>query len=72
MNAGRRLDALISEGGIQVCGNAQNCVRVCPEGDPPDHLHRPHGPRRHAAHAEKNLRPLNGGGREQRAEGTGW
>jgi succinate dehydrogenase / fumarate reductase iron-sulfur subunit len=34
MNTGHRLDALISEGGIQVCGNAQNCVRVCPKEIP--------------------------------------
>jgi succinate dehydrogenase / fumarate reductase iron-sulfur subunit len=34
MNAGQRLDALIDEGGIQVCGNAQNCVRVCPKEIP--------------------------------------
>ncbi len=34
MNAGERLDALTSEGGIQVCGNAQNCVKVCPKGVP--------------------------------------
>lgn len=31
MNAGERLDALTAEGGIQVCGNAQNCVAVCPK-----------------------------------------
>lgn len=31
MNAGERLDALTGEGGIQVCGNAQNCVAVCPK-----------------------------------------
>jgi succinate dehydrogenase / fumarate reductase iron-sulfur subunit len=30
----RRLDALISEGGIQNCGNAQNCVKVCPKHIP--------------------------------------
>jgi succinate dehydrogenase / fumarate reductase iron-sulfur subunit len=29
-----RLDALISEGGIQLCGNAQNCVAVCPKEIP--------------------------------------
>lgn len=29
--AGERLDALTAEGGIQVCGNAQNCVAVCPK-----------------------------------------
>jgi succinate dehydrogenase / fumarate reductase iron-sulfur subunit len=29
-----RLDALIAEGGIQVCGNAQNCVAVCPKKIP--------------------------------------
>jgi succinate dehydrogenase / fumarate reductase iron-sulfur subunit len=29
-----RLDALTAEGGIQVCGNAQNCVRVCPKEIP--------------------------------------
>ena len=34
MNAGERLDALISEGGIQTCGNAQNCVKVCPKEIP--------------------------------------
>jgi len=34
MNADERLDALTGEGGIQVCGNAQNCVRVCPQEIP--------------------------------------
>ena len=34
MTAPERLDALIAEGGIQVCGNAQNCVKVCPKGIP--------------------------------------
>ena len=29
-----RLDALTAEGGIQVCGNAQNCVAVCPKEIP--------------------------------------
>jgi succinate dehydrogenase / fumarate reductase iron-sulfur subunit len=33
-NAGERLDALMDEGGIQVCGNAQNCVAVCPKKIP--------------------------------------
>ncbi len=33
-NAGERLEALTSEGGIQVCGNAQNCVAVCPKEIP--------------------------------------
>jgi succinate dehydrogenase / fumarate reductase, iron-sulfur subunit len=32
--ASERLDALVAEGGIQVCGNAQNCVRVCPKEIP--------------------------------------
>ncbi len=32
--AGERLDALMAEGGIQVCGNAQNCVEVCPKNIP--------------------------------------
>jgi succinate dehydrogenase / fumarate reductase iron-sulfur subunit len=32
--AGERLDALMSEGGIQICGNAQNCVAVCPKEIP--------------------------------------
>ena len=31
MNAGERLDAITAEGGIQACGNAQNCVAVCPK-----------------------------------------
>jgi succinate dehydrogenase / fumarate reductase, iron-sulfur subunit len=34
MSASERLDALVAEGGIQVCGNAQNCVKVCPKGIP--------------------------------------
>jgi len=34
MNAGERLDALTAEGGLQVCGNAQNCVAVCPKHIP--------------------------------------
>lgn len=34
MNADERLDAITAEGGIQVCGNAQNCVKVCPKGIP--------------------------------------
>jgi succinate dehydrogenase / fumarate reductase, iron-sulfur subunit len=34
MIAGERLDALTAEGGIQVCGNAQNCVKVCPKDIP--------------------------------------
>ena len=33
-NAAERLDALTSEGGIQNCGNAQNCVKVCPKEIP--------------------------------------
>lgn len=32
--AGERMDALTAEGGIQVCGNAQNCVAVCPKEIP--------------------------------------
>jgi succinate dehydrogenase / fumarate reductase iron-sulfur subunit len=34
MHAGERLDALTSAGGIQMCGNAQNCVAVCPKKIP--------------------------------------
>jgi succinate dehydrogenase / fumarate reductase iron-sulfur subunit len=33
-NGGERLDALMAEGGIQACGNAQNCVAVCPKKIP--------------------------------------
>jgi len=33
-NAGERLNALMDEGGLQVCGNAQNCVAVCPKKIP--------------------------------------
>jgi len=32
--AGERLDALTGPGGIQMCGNAQNCVAVCPKEIP--------------------------------------
>jgi succinate dehydrogenase / fumarate reductase iron-sulfur subunit len=34
MSAGQRVDALMGPGGIQVCGNAQNCVSVCPKDIP--------------------------------------
>ena len=34
MNAPERLDALTSPGGIQTCGNAQNCVKACPKEIP--------------------------------------
>jgi succinate dehydrogenase / fumarate reductase, iron-sulfur subunit len=34
LNANQRLDALTAPGGIQVCGNAQNCVAVCPKEIP--------------------------------------
>ena len=34
MHAGERLDALMQPGGIGDCGNAQNCVWVCPKGIP--------------------------------------
>ncbi len=30
----QRMEALTGEGGIQVCGNAQNCVAVCPKEIP--------------------------------------
>jgi succinate dehydrogenase / fumarate reductase iron-sulfur subunit len=33
-DAGQRLEALMAEGGIQNCGNAQNCVKVCPKEIP--------------------------------------
>lgn len=33
-NAGERLDAMMEPGGIQICGNAQNCVAVCPKSIP--------------------------------------
>ncbi len=34
MTSAARLDALMEEGGIQICGNAQNCVAVCPKEIP--------------------------------------
>ena len=34
MNKHERLDALVGPGGISECGNAQNCVRVCPKHIP--------------------------------------
>lgn len=33
-SAGERLDAVIAEGGVQICGNAQNCTAVCPKNIP--------------------------------------
>src|SRR5699024_4425182 len=34
MNKSERLDGLMETGGITGCGNAQNCVQVCPKGIP--------------------------------------
>jgi succinate dehydrogenase / fumarate reductase iron-sulfur subunit len=34
MHMEERLEALMGEGGIHECGNAQNCVQVCPKGIP--------------------------------------
>ena len=34
MSADERLEALVAPGGIQDCGNAQNCVAVCPKHIP--------------------------------------
>jgi len=34
MSAGERIEAVTQEGGVQVCGNAQNCVAVCPKEIP--------------------------------------
>ncbi|MED4600452.1 succinate dehydrogenase iron-sulfur subunit [Paenibacillus validus] len=34
MNAHERLEALMEDGGIEGCGNSQNCVRSCPKGIP--------------------------------------
>ena len=34
MNGEERLDSLMAPGGLQVCGNAQNCVEVCPKEIP--------------------------------------
>src|SRR6266851_8351598 len=34
MIAADRLEALMAEGGVDDCGNAQNCVRVCPKSIP--------------------------------------
>ncbi|MEM9372737.1 MAG: succinate dehydrogenase iron-sulfur subunit [Planctomycetota bacterium] len=31
---GERLDTLMGAGGVSDCGNAQNCVKVCPKGIP--------------------------------------
>ena len=34
MTKDERLDALMSTGGLQECGNSQNCVNACPKGIP--------------------------------------
>jgi len=34
MNASERLEALMGPGGINDCGNAQNCVEACPKSIP--------------------------------------
>jgi succinate dehydrogenase / fumarate reductase iron-sulfur subunit len=34
MLAAERLEALMGEGGLDECGNAQNCVRACPKSIP--------------------------------------
>ncbi|HWI46921.1 MAG TPA: succinate dehydrogenase iron-sulfur subunit, partial [Rummeliibacillus sp.] len=34
MNKDERLKAIMSEGGLEGCGNSQNCVAACPKGIP--------------------------------------
>ena len=34
MNAGERLDAMMTDGGVADCGKSQNCVEVCPKEIP--------------------------------------
>lgn len=34
LNKNERTEALISDGGLQQCGNSQNCVQACPKGIP--------------------------------------
>lgn len=34
INAAERLEALMADGGVDDCGNAQNCVRACPKSIP--------------------------------------
>jgi len=34
MNKDERLNALMGDGGLQDCGNSQNCVQACPKGIP--------------------------------------
>jgi succinate dehydrogenase / fumarate reductase iron-sulfur subunit len=34
MNAHERLDAIMGKGGLEDCGNAQNCIEVCPKEIP--------------------------------------
>jgi succinate dehydrogenase / fumarate reductase iron-sulfur subunit len=34
LNQDERIAAVVAEGGIQCCGNAQNCVEVCPKDIP--------------------------------------
>ena len=33
-NKNERLDALMEDGGLASCGNAQNCIEVCPKNIP--------------------------------------
>ena len=34
MNREERLDAIMDVGGVTDCGNAQNCIKVCPKQIP--------------------------------------
>lgn len=34
MNKGERIESFMEDGGLQGCGNSQNCVQVCPKGIP--------------------------------------
>lgn len=34
MTKDERLEALMGGGGLQACGNSQNCVNACPKGIP--------------------------------------
>lgn len=34
MNKGERIESFMGDGGLEGCGNSQNCVQVCPKGIP--------------------------------------
>ncbi len=60
MHEDERLEGVMGEGGIEDCGNAQNCVEVCPKDIPLTTAHRMGGAQGNRQMAARSVHALIG------------